>query len=283
MSNEPTNYESQITEWRSTLDANLRREDGWLSLVGLFWLREGEQKIGTGRRNDIFLPSGSAPESVGTITLKDGQVTFQAATDVQIDGVNAQEAVLKDDVETNYNPTRVSVGSITFHLIRRADQIAIRVRDRNNPRLKLFTGRRWYDINPAYRIKATFARHPAPREVLILNSAGIEVTMLNLGRVFFQMGDQSLYLDAFEYDENDPNSLWFLFKDRTNGSTTYGAGRFMTASILEDGTVDLDFNRAYSPPCAFTEYATCPLPTKDNVLPARIEAGERLLSSFGKD
>jgi uncharacterized protein len=267
-----TAYESELLEWRHTLDANLRRDDGWLSLVGLFWLREGEQRIGSGRRNDIFLPNGSAPDSVGTLILQNGQVTFTAISDVLIDGVTARESVLQSDVETDNHPTRVSVGSITFNVIKRGDQLGIRVRDRNNPLLRQFGGRRWYDISPVFRIPATFTAYPTPVEVPIMNSAGIEVTMVKLGQVNFEVEGQKLHLDAYE---DEPGSLWFL-----NGMTTYGAGRFLVASVTHDGLVDLDFNRAYSPPCAFTEYATCPLPTKDNVLPVKIEAGEKLHTGF---
>lgn len=270
--NQLKSYMAEILQWRETAEKNLRTDNGWLTVVGLFWLHEGSNTVGAGSDHDVVLPD-SAPEMLGVLEFASGQVRLQVTTDeeITVDGVAVKSAVLRDDHAEN-GPSLVKTGSITFSVIKRADQYGIRVRDSRSPALAAFTGRNWFPVDPSYQVPATFKPHDTVRTVQIVNSAGIVVPMQNPGYVEFELHNQRLTLEAFEAGENQ---LWFVFRDGTSGSTTYGAGRFLYADFHDDGTLWIDFNRAYHPPCAFTHYATCPLPPKENILTVKIEAGER--------
>jgi uncharacterized protein (DUF1684 family) len=272
-SHTPTPYESEILAWRSRMDDSLRAENGWLTLVGLFFLQEGQNTVGSDPTCDIALPPGIVPDHLGVIEFHGGQASLRVTTDepVLVDGIPEKAVALLGDWEED-GPSLVQVGALTFFVIRRGDDCAVRVRDRENPARQTFTGRRWYPIDPAHRLTAAFTPHPSPRTITAPNSLGSVVPMRNPGAVEFEWHGQRLRLEAFDAGENE---LWFVFKDATNGRTTYGAGRFLYAPLHADGTVTLDFNKAYSPPCAFTPYATCPLPPRENILAVEIEAGER--------
>lgn len=272
-----TSSDADILKWRDELEARLRADDGWLTLAGLHWLHEGENSVGGDPACDVALPAASVPPQMGMITFRDGMATLHLTTDapVTVDGdvlLRHGSIMLRDD-HAEGGPSIVTSGTVSFFVIKREAQYGIRVRDLNAPARQTFNGRRWYAINPAYQLTAHFTPHPAPRHITIINSVGIPVPMANPGWTDFELHGQRLRLEAFEA-AND--SLWFIFKDATNGAVTYGAGRFLVAALHADGTVALDFNRAYSPPCAFTVYATCPLPPRENILPVRIEAGEQL-------
>jgi uncharacterized protein len=267
-------YITELTEWRHSMDERLRAEDGWLTLVGLYWLHEGINTIGIDASSDIPLQAAGIPPHLGVISFENGQATLQihADVDVMIDGESVRSVVLRDDT-AECGPSRVSIGSITFFVIRRGDEYGIRVRDANNPARQAFKGRRWFPVDLAYRVTGTLIAHHPARSLSIMNSSGQIVSMSNHGRVEFTLQGQQLSLEAFSSGENQ---LWFVFKDETSSQSTYGAGRFLVAPIEADGSVVIDFNRAYHPPCAFTEYATCPYPPKENTLPVGIMVGERL-------
>ncbi len=272
--NESSTYETDLKTWRDSLDERLRSEEGWLSLAGLYWLHEGENTVGSDPASEITLPPDSTPQHLGTVSFQNGVATLHVTCDepVTVDGTALRSAVLRDDHDPN-GPSLVTIRAITFHIIKREDQYGVRVRDQNNPARQTFTGRKWYPINPDYHVQAHFSPHATPRSLSVVNSVGILVPMENPGSVEFDLRDQHLRLEAFTADEGE---LWFIFKDKTNGASTYGAGRFLTAPVFPDGSVDLDFNRTYNPPCAFTPYATCPLPPRENILPVEIAAGERV-------
>ena len=265
-------YETELRRWRQERDDDLTAEDGWLTVVGLDWLNEGENRLGSAPGSDVTLPD-SAPAQVGALTLADGVVTLQVATDapVLVDGEAVRSATLHPDVADG-GPTRVVIGAVNFFIIRRAGQFGVRVRDRANPARASFEGRNWYPPDAQYRVTGRFTPHEPARTVEIVTSTGLLTPLQNLGRVEFALHGQTWTLEAFE---GGKNTLWFIFKDATSGQTTYGAGRFLYAPLADDGAVALDFNKAYHPPCAFSPYATCPLPPRENVLPVAIEAGER--------
>jgi uncharacterized protein (DUF1684 family) len=264
-------YTDEILAWRQTKEDNLRREDGWLTLAGLFWIQEGENTVGSDPASSIALPVG-APEHLGMIDFHDNMATLKTNEAVLMDGQPVTSAVLRDD-HAESGPSLVTVGTITFFVIQRSDAYAVRVRDTNSPERQAFTGRKWFDIDPTYRVKATFVAHTPARTVTVISSVGMPTNMDNPGYVEFDLRGQHLRLEAFASDEGS-DELWFIIKDATSGVSTYGAARFMYAPFA-DGVVDLDFNKAYSPPCAFTKYATCPLPPKENHIPLAIEAGEK--------
>ncbi len=266
-------YEAEIQSWRQMMEGRLRDADGWLTLTGLYWLNPGNNSIGSGTSCDIQLPA-SAPALLGSILFHHNMAELQITADlhVEVDHVPVQTAVLRNDHDA-HGASVVSIGTISFTVIKRADQYGIRVRDSASPERESFTGRIWYPINPAYKVTGTFERHAEPRILQIDSSAGVLLPTENPGWAKFELDGQPVHLEAFS---SKPDEVWFVFRDATSkGGETYPAGRFVYAPLHEDGTVEIDFNKAYSPPCAFTPYATCPLPPKDNVLSVRIAAGEK--------
>lgn len=269
-----TSYEDEILAWRKEREDSLRSDEGWLTLVGLFWLHEGENTVGANAACDIPLPENSVPEQVGILTFHDGNVTLRVtcAEPVTVDGERLEDAILRDD-SSEQGASKIAIRDITFFVIRRGDEYGIRVRDKNHPARQTFGGRKWFTINPAYRLRATFTAYAEARSFSIVNTVGITTQSDNPGTLDFTLNGQTLRLQALAAGDEQ---LWLIFKDATSGKQTYGAGRYLYAKRLEDDFYELDFNRAYHPPCAFTQFATCPLPPRENTLPLAIEAGERL-------
>ena len=265
-------YVSEIEAWREDMERQLRAENGWLTVVGLDWLHEGENTVGSDPSSDVLLPE-SLPLLVGIIHFHDGQVAFQVLTEapVRVDGVEVRTVELRHDHAAD-GPSLVKIGSVTFNVIKRGDQYGVRVRDANNEARRTFAGRDWFSVDASYHVNATFTPHPTGRKMELENSIGSHTELTNPGCVDFSLQGQPVCLQAFDGGER---RLWMIFRDTTSGTSTYSAGRFLYADMDENGNVDLDFNKAYHPPCAFTPYATCPLPPRQNVVPMAITAGER--------
>ncbi len=255
-------YVESILEWRREREERLKADDGWLTITGLFWLKEGEQTVGSAPDNDIVLPAHSAPARIGTIEHYGGRTVLRWASPTR------KPLELRPD--TTGRPTRVTFEDITFWVIQRGDRYALRLRDRRSRLRKRFTGCRWFPVKPEYRIEARFLAFPQPKKMQVPSVVGIPEEMESPGVVEFQLHGKTVRLTAVSRD----GELWFLFRDATSGRTTYGAARFLYADAPKDGKVILDFNKAYNPPCAFTPYATCPLPPPENRLDVAIEAGE---------
>ncbi|MBX7214853.1 MAG: DUF1684 domain-containing protein [Thermoflexales bacterium] len=268
-----SNYDQEMRAFRESLDASLRAEDGWLTLVGLFWLEEGANTVGGDPACDIALPPERVPARLGVIDFHDGQAVLRAepGVDVRVDGQPVTQATLRDD--HSGAPSLVTAGSVTFFVIRRGDRFGIRARDAQHPARASFTGRKWLPYNPVYRVVGTFSPHLPSRMLSNVNVVGIAERMENPGTVTFSLFGRSMTMEAFSAGER---ALWFVLRDATAGKTTYGAGRFLKVPLAADGSVDMDFNRAYNPPCAFTPYATCPLPPPENILPVELPVGERV-------
>jgi uncharacterized protein (DUF1684 family) len=222
----------------------------------------------------VALPEGSTPERLGVIEFHDGQARLRITADepVTVDDAPVTEAALRDD-SAKEGPSLVKIRAITFFVIQREDMFGIRVRDKNNPERFSFSGRNWFPIDSSYRVTGKFTAHATPRTIEVINSVGQLTPMKNLGYVEFELNHQLVKLEAFEASGDQ---LWFIFKDVTSGPVTYGAGRYLYAPRQTDGSVVMDFNKAYHPPCAFTHFATCSLPPRENILTIKIEAGERL-------
>jgi uncharacterized protein (DUF1684 family) len=266
-------YVDEMTRWQQTMENNLRSDNGWLTVVGLEWLQAGINTIGSASDNDILLPE-HAPAKLGLIDFSNEQARLWIETDatVTIDDKPVKSAVLRDDQHPD-GQSIVKIGSITFAVIKRTNQYGIRVRDAQSPALVTFNGRNWFPIDSSYRVPASFVPYATPRTLPVLNSVGMMVPMLNPGYLEFELHHEQLRLEAFAADETQ---WWVIFKDGTNGLSTYGAGRFLYVQRPAVGQLWIDFNRAYHPPCAFTHYATCPLAPKENSLNIQIQAGERL-------
>ena len=271
-------YAQETLEWRATMEAALRREEGWLSLAGLFWLAPGPNPIGSAPHNRILLPAGTAPANAGSIALTGIEAVFHPAPGVGtlVNGEPVGSVVLQPDVSGA--PTRVRVGDVTFVLLRRGERWGVRVWNRKHPARTEFPGRRWYPIQGAYVRTATFVHYDPPRPVSVTNVLGDTDESACPGHVEFDLGGSAARLLV---NDADSDGLFIVFADPTNDGTTYPAGRFLRTPPVEGDQVRLDFNRAYNPPCAFTAYATCPLPPAENHLSMPVEAGEQIDPGWG--
>jgi hypothetical protein len=270
-------FARSVNEVRETRLQNLQKPDGWLSLVGLHWLKPGNSFVGSGPTKGVRLAVG--PEELGMIRLeRDGTVTFRATpgAGVTYDGKPGSTSTRTLVTDANGGtPTVVGFnnGDASFVVIKRGEAYGLRVRDALAPTRTRFAGLEYFDINPAFRFDARFEAHPAGQTIGIVNVLGIEEAMANPGVVVFQKDGVEYRLEAV--DEGD-GRLFLIFADRTSGHESYAAARFLYAEQPADGgTTVVDFNRAYNPPCAFTEFSTCPLPPPSNRLDLRIEAGEK--------
>ena len=265
-------YVKEIEQHRKDREARLRGERGWLSLVGLSWLKDGANRLGSDAQADIVLPAG-APARAGTVTVRDGHVSVELGAGVPgtIDGKAVSRAELRPDVPGP--PDVLMLGTVSLQVIMRAGKLGVRLKDSASPARRAFTGLRFFPIKPAYRVQARFVPHPRPVSITVPSAVGPAQTMESPGAAVFTLAGQTLRLDAVLEDPAD-HELFFVFRDQTSGRETYGGGRFLYTPLPRDGQVELDFNKAFSPPCAFTPYATCPLPPPQNRLPVRIEAGE---------
>jgi len=251
-----SSYEDSIHQWQKQRDAGLRADDGWLTLAGLFWLKPGNNTIGSADSNNFVLPK-DASAHVGRLLLEGSKVIFTAP-----DGSSRALAYNED------KPSVVQAGPVSFFVIQRSGKLGIRVKNVNSPVRKNFKGLKYFPVSPEFRFQATFI--PEVKKIPILNILGQTDLEESPGIVEFTYhGVQYRLRPIYE-----GKTLFFLFKDPTNKTQTYQAGRMLNTPLPANGKVDLDFNRSYNPPCTFTPYATCPLPPKENSLPFPVEAGE---------
>jgi uncharacterized protein (DUF1684 family) len=266
-------YLDAIAIYRSEREARLRAEEGWLSLIGLYWLQEGPNSFGSDPTNAIVLPADAAPPHAGSLDYDGEQVRLipHAAAELSIEGAPAGERVLRDD--GGGKPEVIALDRLRFYVIRRGDRHAVRIKDPQSPARSSFKGLDFFPVDPAYRVEARLRRYesPSPREIPTV--VGTATEMLAPGLLEFELNAIALTLEPYIGKPED-TSLFLIFKDGTSGKETYGAGRFLSAT-LEDDRALLDFNKAYNPPCAFTPFATCPLPPPQNRLDVAIRAGER--------
>lgn len=272
MTNDLSTYEQDLLAWRQAAEDTLRADDGWLTVVGLDWLHEGENRVGAGADCDVRLAEGSAPAEVGTIVYDGERAVLHPADSagVRVNGELAGVRELASDATGK--PDMVTVGSVTFFLIRRGERLGVRIRDTQSPARRGFGGRVWYPVRPELRVEAVYAPYDPPRPLAITNILGDTEEYQAAGLVSFSVGGAAVQLEAIGRMDG---GLWFIFRDATSGHGTYPAARFLYADAPRDGVVVVDFNRAVSPPCAFTDFATCPLPPRQNILSVAIEAGER--------
>jgi uncharacterized protein (DUF1684 family) len=261
-------YEQSLLEWRAHKDETLRAERGWLALEGLYWLEKGANTLGSAPNNSIILPVAAG--RVGSLLIKDSQVIFTPAPGVtiSIDGEPAGEMPLKAD--RSGEPSIISLDNLEMIVIQRGKKYGLRVWDKARQQRKAFPGRRWFPLNPNFICTARLIPQSGASRITIPDVTGMDQEMEVAGLLKFMLAGNKCSLLAIQEDED----LFIIFRDETSGKDTYPAGRYMYSKADAEGNVLLDFNRAYNPPCAFTEYATCPLPPPQNRLPLRIEAGE---------
>jgi uncharacterized protein (DUF1684 family) len=267
----PADHAAALREWRQRRHERLSSEDGWLTLVGLEWLKDGANRLGSSADSDIRLPGG--PADWGTVKVDGDEITFVPAAGelITVDGAPAAPARLVADNQGQ--PTVVRSGTLSFQVIYRGTY-ALRVKDSQAPTLRAFTGVDNYPIDAGWRFDARFIAAEPGQTIEIGDVLGQLNPMPVLGTVEFEREGRTYSLLGLSEEGTD--SIWFLFADRTTGRETYGAGRFLYSDGMpENGRVVVDFNKAYNPPCAFTEYSTCPLPPQQNRLDLAVTAGEK--------
>lgn len=265
-------YQQQIESWRRERVAHLTAPNGWLSLVALDWLKDGANTIGSAKGNDIML--AKAPPHLGTITLGHGKVNIvlDAKSGATIDGAQRASAELLDD--SHEHPTLVAFGSVNFYLVQRGDKFGLRVKDSDAPSRTDFLGIDYFPIDPSWRIEAKWEAYNPPHQEEEANIIGQVDKVTIPGAATFDRNGKTYRVEPMIENPGD-TVLFLVFADKTSGKETYGAARFLYADPPKDGKIILDFNKAYNPPCAFTPYATCPLPTAGNRLRMRVTAGEK--------
>lgn len=269
-------YLAELEGWRAKRLAALTSDNGWLTLVGLSWLHPGTNRFGSAAGNEVVLPGVGIPPVAGLLDLADGVVTLRTSPEsgALVNDAPAADQRLASD--RSGRPDVVRIGSLRFTVIERSGRLGVRVKDAGNPARTSFQGIGHFPVDLAYRVGAVFEPYPTPREVEVATAHGPAQRLLAGGVVRFRLGDRDCALEPFVSSPRD-REFFFVFRDATAGEETYGAGRFLDAEGPAPGSsaLVLDFNRAYNPPCAFTPYATCPLPPPGNVLALRIEAGEK--------
>ncbi|MGD0777920.1 MAG: DUF1684 domain-containing protein [Candidatus Solibacter sp.] len=251
-----TAYQTEIAQWRRQREESLQRDGGWLSVAGLFWLHEGANTFGKDPGNEIVLPDGEA--KAGVFELLNGKVT------VRMDG--ATRELWPDSLDV------AKVGRLSLFVIKRSDKYGIRLKDPQSQYRREFHGIETYPAQEEYKLTARWVAEP--RKIPILNVLGQTEPMDSPGYAVFNLHGHEYRLRPY-LETADAKELFYVFRDLTSAKETYGAGRFLYSAMPAEGRVVLDFNKAYNPPCAFTPYATCPLPPPENRLAVRIEAGEK--------
>lgn len=267
-----TEYVKSIKQFHTQRIERLKNPSGWLSLVGLFWLEEGENSFGSGDSNDIIFPNKLAAENIGVFIKKDSVVLAKIANGakVYLDSVLVSYQIMHSDL-TNKRTT-LKHESLSWYLIQRGDRFGIRLKDSEAPLIKSFDDIEMFDIDSTWRIPAKFVEYETPKEVEIPTAIGTSEKSEVIGKLEFTI-DNKVYSIEPSVSEN---GYFLVFGDRSNGEETYGAGRFLYIEKPDSSEqLFIDFNKSYNPPCVFTKYATCPLPRAENILKIKILAGEK--------
>jgi uncharacterized protein (DUF1684 family) len=270
-------YTAEIQVWDQKRIEELKGPKGWLNLAGLFWLNEGINTVGSGPDNTIVFPEGKIPARAGFYLLKDNLVVFEATPKVVITSKGIPVTRM-----TAFHPDSAAAPVLAFEslqwfIIKRDRKYGIRLRDMNNPALVNFTGVERYSIDPAWRLQAVFEKTTSAKTIDITNILGQTTPQASPGTVVFTVDGKEYKLDALDEGGEE---YFMIFGDSTNTHETYGAGRYLYIKKPDaEGKTVIDFNKAYNPPCAFTSFATCPLPPKQNILPIAVKAGEK---NYGK-
>ena len=268
-------YEKSILKWRQEVDGNLRRENGWLALAGLFWLRKGTNDIGSAPGSDILLPS-RAPAKLGTFVFDGDSVILNVELDILVEVNGVQTKIIRLDTDEEDVPSFITFTDMRMVVVRRSKGVGIRLWDNTREERRTFPSREWYPIKPEFRVPASFIRYATPKIVKMPDILGAIIDQRVEGYVAFELNGNKHELVVEELPDR---RLFIQFMDSTNGNptypSTYPSGRYhYTDAHEENGFVYVDFNKAYSPPCAFTDYATCTFPPQENHLKVPVEAGE---------
>jgi uncharacterized protein (DUF1684 family) len=275
--------QQDLAAWRAQHTADLQKPDGWLSLTGLEWLVPGDNTVGSAADNKIHLPA-SAPAHVGILHLEGAIVTLLPppggfAQDLLIDGQPAQSQQLRTGADTDKGNPRITIGTLNFYAVRRADRFALRIKDAKSSAIVGFHGLKWYPPDPAFRVKARWIPYNPPKTLALVTLIGTSYDQPVPGAAAFTLGGQSYKIEPV-VEDHPPTKLFFILRDTTSTSTSYEACRFLYTGLPSNGLdktgeLLLDFNHLENPPCAYTPYATCPLPPPGNRLPIPLPVGEQ--------
>lgn len=277
-------WKTDLLAWRAHREQRLSAPDGWLTLVGLEWLKPGPNTVGSAAGNRIHLPA-PVPARLGVVVVNGSDVTLEPPSSgfpagVQVDGATAHAAKLADDDAPK--PTVISTGTLSFYLIRRGDRYGLRLKDSQSPTRVNFHGLNWYDPNPHYVVQATWTPFNPPHKLKIPSIIGVTDEMPAPGEAEFALDGHTLRIVPV-LETPDAKQLFFILRDTTSRSTSYGAARFLYTGfpdhgLTQAGHLTLDFNHLQNPPCAYTAYATCPLPPEQNRLAIALPVGEKKYS-----
>ena len=265
-------YVAEIEEWRAGRMDRLRADDGYLNLAGLFWLQDGTSSFGSADDNDVqFPPAAAAHLGEFEMTAAGVRMTVSKDADVRFDGAPVESILMHDD--TTETPVTVTAGRLAWVVVKRQSMIGVRVRDFEHPALAALPPIPHFEVDSSWRLEAELRLFDEPKVMdvgTVIEGLGFNPT--SPGRIAFEYRGETYELDAYQLGER----LFFAFGDATSRVDTYPAGRFLYAEWPgEDGKTILDFNKSYNPPCAFGDFATCPVASPGNRLPIRIEAGEK--------
>ncbi len=267
-----SSYEKEIEIWKQKRIDYLKSENGWLNLVGLYWLQQGKNNFGSGDDVQIKFPKKSIPANAGYFELNGTTVTMfvNQSVDIKISNQNLNKVIVFS-VDSIHTPI-AAYGSLRWTIIKREDKIGVRLRDIKSPAVTEFKGIERFAVDSNFKVRAHLQKTENPANILITNIIGQTSPQLTPGKLVFTLQGKQYSLDALEEEDQ----LFIIFGDATSNKETYPSGRFLYASKSNaDGYTILDFNKAFNPPCAFTKFATCPLPPKQNILSIAITAGEK--------
>jgi uncharacterized protein (DUF1684 family) len=274
-------WRNDVLDWRAKHAVELQKPDGWLSLAGLEWLEPGENSFGAAVDNKIRVAGG--PEHIGVFELKDMTVTLKEPPggfpkDLLVAGAPAKLQPLRTDLNNDKAAVHITIGTLNLYVIRRADRFALRVKDSKSEALRNFHDLKWYAPDPRYRVQAKWTPYNPPRTETLVTLAGTADPQPVPGVAEFQLLGETYRLEPVL--ETGPDRLFFILRDATSTSTTYGACRFLYTSLPsngvgKEGELTLDFNHLENPPCAYTSFSTCPLPPPGNRLKIALPVGEQ--------
>ncbi|TAK65610.1 MAG: DUF1684 domain-containing protein [Bacteroidetes bacterium] len=271
-------YQKEIQQWQQERSTRLQREDGWLTLIGLFWLKEGENKFGSDTTNEIVFPPGKSLGVAGSIFFEKGALRITAEREAGIfcnDSVVTAMPILSDG-EGKTDPTILKLNTLLFYVIKRGEQYGVRLKDKESPARMNFKGLEYFPVAEKWRVEATFEPYTPAKKLAILNQVGTTSNDSCPGALAFEVDGKQYRLDVIIETPGD-KEFFIMFTDETSGKETYGNGRQLYSGFPDaNGKVILDFNKAYNWPCVFTPFATCPIPPRQNHLAVRVEAGEKM-------
>lgn len=265
-------YVKSVKAFHSQRIERLKQPNGWLSLVGLFWLKEGENSFGSDESNDIVFPNKLAAANLGVFDLKDSAILAKITDGAKVflKNIRVSYQIMHSDLTDN--PTILTHGSLSWYAIQRGDRFGIRLKDSKAPLLMEFDDIEMFEIDTTWRIPAEFIEYESPKEVLTPTAIGTFEKSEVIGKFEFRINNKTFSLEPSVSE----NGYFLVFGDESNGEETYGAGRFLYIEKPDSSEqLFIDFNKSYNPPCVFTKYATCPLPRKENNLKIKILAGEK--------